>query len=167
VLAFKIHCREIIKCYCKTPLSAPQSVGGILELIKLATPHSSIFFDIGAYKGLWADAFLNYSADSVKGYLYEPLPEAAEELKKKYNGRNILVTKCALSDNIGKRMFYRHTKCSRVSSLAPIQASNSTTLTVDVTTMDAESKRHNLNYHEKPPHREYLQDIVCIMQVSG
>lgn len=139
-ISLKYHCKDIIQEYLGQDFSVVGKSGEEL-LISAVAPQITTFFDVGANEGRWTELLLKYSKREVVGYLYEPMPSLAQELRRKFFGYNLVINNCAVSDNSGEAMFY----CAgSASSLVEKKCPES--ILVSKTTLDIEVQRNKLEY---------------------
>lgn len=151
-ISLSFHCRDIIKYYLSGGTDNIQKDGEAFVIQNVA-PYSSIFVDVGAYKGEWTSTFLEYARRPVRGLLFEPDSEPVGILKKKFGEiEGISIIGAAVGESVERKTFYENSLYRNVSSLVPNFFSDPywdrgvVEKMVDVTTLDLEVKKHKLDY---------------------
>jgi FkbM family methyltransferase len=106
---------------------------------------STVFIDVGANRGDWTALMLKETKGPT-GLLFEPVPELATELKRRFeNERGIKVINAAVSDAPGEREFFIEPGDAKTSSLARgATSSRSRTCVVRVATLDVATEQAGL-----------------------
>lgn len=83
-----------------------------LKLYKIDT-----IIDAGAYYGHVTKS-LNYLFPNAKIYAFEPVEENCEIIEKRVNSKNVVLTRCGLSDKKGTSKFYKYDNPALSSTLS-------------------------------------------------
>lgn len=108
--------------FCKGLLKN-RKANSIISLLTKIFTEDIFFIDVGAYYGKFTDLILNNFHDA-RGYLFEPTTSSFEIMKNKYSNKsNIIIIKCALDSEKGRRTFY-YSEDSTQNSLLPFVSSD-------------------------------------------
>jgi FkbM family methyltransferase len=150
VIRLAILLRNQCRCIIKYHLSEEADIAknGELWFAQLIAQNSSIFIDVGANIGNWANLFLVSMLGSGKGLLFDPSEYAIEKLNQRFGqAADIEVIQLAVADMPGKMTFFEEPDAGETSSLVP-EFSNLSAIKkwVNVTTLDIEVEKRQLKH---------------------
>ena len=107
------------------------------SFLNIQTDHP-VFYDVGAYDGYNSDHFYSLYPRMRSAVLFEPIPDQAEKLRRKYTGKDrFAVHEFALSDREGEVLFNVNSTSSRITDSAE-------GISIQATTLDAFFNSHGL-----------------------
>jgi len=146
-LALKVRnqCNAVLACRIGKENDGAQS-GEYWFIEQYLSPDAECVIDVGANRGDWASAIHRSSSDGVEIHCYEPDPRVESDFKSSFDqSRKVHFYGVAVGSKKGELDIFLDQQSTELTSVVESGRDQYRT-TVDVTTLDDESERHQLRY---------------------